>query len=155
MNKQSMFNMIVLFSVLDYIEKQVEDTETYQRDFMLRILGSLRGYRVMHKFSKEEAIYITEFGKKEEFQKVKDIEVDYAIYSISLLNRWLDVTDKKNRPHLNISPVKIRRLESNLVMDMLRLKQRNTESYVKIKEIVQDSKLTAKRFIGLLEKELL
>ena len=155
MNKQSMFNNIILFTILDYIEKQVEDTETYQRDFMLRILSSLRGYRIMHKFSKEEAIYITEFGKKEEFQKVKDIEVDYAIYSISLLNRWLDVTDKKNRPHLNISPNKIRKLESNLVMDMLRLKQRNTESYAKVKEIVNDSKLTAKKFVWLLQEELL
>ncbi len=155
MNKQSMFNKVILFTCLEYIEKQVENKDTYRRDFMVRILSSLRSYRVMHRFSKEEAIYIAEFGKKEEFQKIKEKEVDYAIYSISLINLWLDIVDKKDRPVLNISPVKIKQLQSNLVMDMLKLKQRDKGSYSVVKEIVFDSQLTAKIFIGLLEKELL
>lgn len=147
----NLFNKVIIFTVLEYLEQQLLK-DTYRREELLSILSALRGYRTFHRFTQEESKLIVNIGNTEAVQRLKDIEVDFSIYSISMLNLWVDLIDKKKRPSLNISDKRIKKLHSNLIMDMLGLKQRDEGEYLRIKEIVSQSKQTAKMFVNLMEE---
>ncbi len=154
MSKYGILNKLVIFTALEYIQKAVEEETTYEREFMLRILGQLKAYRVMHRFNQEEANMLTRLGEEPAMKAIREKEIDFGIYSLSLLTLWIERIPKKERPHLNISDAKIMKLKSNLIMDVLRLKQKNKDSYERVKEIVDDSKLVAKQFFAHVEESL-
>ncbi len=152
--KQSTLHKIVLFTVFEYLQKHCKDETVYQRDKLIEVVSKILSYRMFHKFSKEEAESSQELGSRPEFVKLAKQEVDYSLFAIELLNIWVDAIPKKKRPHLNMSDKRIKDLKANLVIDSLKLKQKNTESYERVKAIVDDSRLTAKQFMGLLQKEI-
>jgi len=150
---RSMYHRTILFTCLEYIDRQLQSDETYRADELRVILERLKAFKSFRRFNAEEAKELAKIGEQEAFQNIKKIEVDFSIYSLSLLYEWTKLTPKKQRPQLMISDAKITSLYSGLVIDMLRLKQRGT-NYEKIKQIVDDSKLTAKKFIHLLDNEV-
>ena len=150
---RSMYHKVVLMTCLEYIEKQLQGDETYRSAELGVILERLKAFKSFRRFSPEEAKELVELGKQKSFQDIKKTEVDFSIYALSLLFEWTKLTPKKERPQLMLSDSKITSLYSGLVMDMVRLKQRSS-TYEKVKNIVDDSKLTAKRFIHLLDNEV-
>jgi len=150
----SIFNKVMLHTISSYLEKQVEDKETYERDFLVKILGALKAYQMLHRFDSNEAKMVAEIGEHEAMEKMKVIEIDFSIYSIELLQLFVDEIPKKQRPHLNIADKKIRALKANLIKDMLRLKFRDDESYARVKEIVDQSRLVAKRYFFYMFEQL-
>ena len=150
---RNLYHRVILFSALEYIQKQVDNPETYRVDEMKLILGRLKAYQSFRRFSVEEAKELAQIGSQESFQKVKEIQVDFSMYSIALLYEWIKITPKKERPKLMLSDSKITSLYAGLIKDMLGLKLRSTE-YDRVKHIVDESKLTAKRFIHLLDNEV-
>ena len=150
---RSMYHRVILFTCLEYIDKQLQSDETYRGAELKVILERLKAFKSFRKFSSKEAQELAKLGEKEAFQNVKKVEVDFSIYSLALLYEWIQMTPKKERPQLMISDSKITSLYSGLVMDMIRLKQRG-KNYDSVKEIVDASKLTAKRFINLLDNEV-
>ncbi len=148
----NVLNKVTLFTVLEYIEKQrKEHKDMYHADELIKLSGAIKGYQTFHRFSREEALVVTELGKEPSMQKLKETEVDYAIYVIELLYLWSKLP-KAKRPHLNYSDAKIAKLKSNLVMDMLRTK--DTENHAQVKEIIEQSRLVAKQFFGFFESRL-
>ena len=148
------FNKAILFTILEYLEKATLAENAYERDKLLRLKSCISGYRAFHKFSREEALYLTELGKRKEMIRLRENEVDWAIYALELMYMYITTIHKKDRPHINFSDAKIKLLKAHLITDMLRLKQNNIESYDRVKEIINDSRITAKMYIGLLYKEV-
>ena len=149
----NILNKVVLFTVLEYIEKQKsQHDEIYQREELTKIASSIKGYQMFHRFSQSEANVVIALGKEPSMQKLKETEVDYAIYAIELLYLWAKQVPNSNRPHLNYSDTRIRKLKTTLIMDML--KTRETESHPRIKEIVEQSRLVAKHFFGFFESRI-
>ena len=150
---RSSLNKIILFTVMEYLDKHTKTKSCYQRDKMIKILGAVKGYSVFHRFSKEEAEYITKLGKTDTMKNIKEIEVDYAVYALELLNIWIDIIPKKERPHLNYSDKRIKFLKAELIRDLLALKYKNEEEYSKVKEIVTQSRIVAKQFFHYFDEE--
>lgn len=151
MNK-SLLNKIILFTIVEYLEKQMLDEESYQRDAMRKIVSSINGWKTFHRFSRAEAELVGKWGQTEAMTKLREVEVDYSIYALELLQLYVTLVPKKQRAHLGISDAKITMLKANLIKDMLRLKQRGG-SYDRIKDITDQSRLVAKRFFHYFDEQ--
>ena len=152
--KRSVFNKVVLFTVLEYLEKQMKEKSTYQRDVMLQLLGQIKGYKTFARFSQEEANELSLLGSTPAIKKLREIEVDYSIYALELMALWVKLVPKRQRPHLNFSDSRILKLKSTLIMDMIRMKAQNADYAENVALIVSDSRLVAKKFIHLLDNEV-
>ena len=139
-------NKLILHTAFMYFEKAIEN-ECYQRAAILELKTKLQGYRVFHRFSQDEAKYITKLGEDEFMKKLKEQFVDFAVYAIYLMVNWIEVTEKKDRPSINISDTKIRKIKSEIIMDMLRLKKSDSDTYANIKEVIDTTKLVAKQYV--------
>lgn len=153
MNK-STFNKAILFTVYEYLDKATKEDSTYQRTELIKLKSSITGYRVFHRFSKEEALNLEEIGKRPEFIRLRENEVDWAIYALELMFLYISFVNKSDRPVMNYSDTRVKKLKANLITDMLKLKHKDAESHARIKSIIDDSRLTAKMYLGLLIEEV-
>lgn len=149
-----MLNKIILHTVEAYLQTAIDkDENTYQRDNLLNVLSKIKGYRIFHKFSKIEHKNLVELGKTEEMEYIKNIEVDFSVFSIHLLNIWIDEIEKKHRPTLNISDRKIKELLALLVKEKLSLKFRDKEAYDRVSEIIDTSKEASTLYFNYFKDE--
>ena len=152
---RNMYDKVVLFTVLEYLGKQLDSKDqTYQEEEMKIIHGKLDTYRRTHLFSPKQVAELREIGAKPAFEKVKGMPVDYSIYAIELLALWVKGTSKRDRSKIFYSDDKVMRLKSTMVMDMLRMNARDPEVATRIRGIITDSRLVAKIFINLLDNEV-
>lgn len=149
-----LINKVVIFSCEAYIIEALKDKDVYQRDNLITILGKIRGYKVFHKFTKEENKMLAEIGKTDAVEKIKKIDVDFSIYAISLLREWIMNIDKKDRPDLNISDKRILKLRGKMGADRLALNTQDDEESSRIKEIINQSEEIAKQFFHHLNNVL-
>ncbi len=141
-------NKLTLLTVLEYLTTQLEQPDTYQREFIQRIKVALDGYLIFHRLSPEEAKTLTDLGNDTYMKKIREIEINYGLFAMELL------VLHKDKLSINISKKKILQYKSNLIKDLLKLKYRNEESYAKVKAITDDSRITAKSYYHYTEGEL-
>jgi len=144
--KTSTYNKLILHTADLYIERALEN-ECYQREALVVLRTRLMGYKTFHRFSPEEVKVVQELGEDPFMQKLKWIEVDFAVYAIFLLVEWTKEVDKKERPNFNFSDKRILKLHADTVKDMLNLKTRNKDEYDEVKSIIDQTKLTAKQYV--------
>ncbi len=148
-------NKVVLFTVMEYIRKQLHSgNETYRSSDLAVLFARLETYQKTHKFTPQAAKEISELGDTDRFQRVRDVEVDYSIYALELLALWVKLIPKHARPMIYYSDHKILKLKSTLVMDVLKMKSRKAERADEVSEIVNESRLVAKKFLHLLDNEV-
>jgi len=144
--KTGLHNKLVLHTADLYIEKALEN-ECYQREALLTLHTRIMGYKVFHRFSPEESDEIQELGNDPFMVRLKGIDVDWACYSIFVLAEWINLTPKNERPQINFSDKKIKLLQAAIVKDMLNLKLRNKDEYDKVKSIIDQTRMTAKKYV--------
>lgn len=149
-----MINKLIIFTAEAYITGAVNDSRCYQREALLGILTNIKGYRAFHRFDKDQHKKIVELGKSETAEAIKSVEVDFSVYALELLNVWVDEIPKSNRPRFNLSDKRINATRAKLVKDMLQLKHRDAAEYEEVKKIVDQSRMTAKRFFHHFHNEL-
>jgi hypothetical protein len=75
-----------------------------------------------------------------------NVQVDRTIFALEMLYLYVKEIPKHKRANLNISDTKLLAAKGELVKDMLKLKKRSDLDYNRVKEIVDDSRLAAKRY---------
>lgn len=143
---------LIMNTVHLYIENALKEPEVYQRDILRNIYGKLRGYTIFHKFNEQEHKILMELGNHEYMEKLKKTEVDFSVYAMSLLQELINDVPKQKR-FINISDKKILQYKADMIKDMLRLKSRET-TYDNVKEIVEQSRMTAKQFYHYTKENL-
>ena len=144
--RTGLHNKLMLHTADLYLERALEN-ECYQREALLKLHTSILGYKVFHKFSTEESEEIQILGKDPFMMSLKGVDVDWACYAIFVLGEWIKVTPKKERPHINFSDKRIQLIQASIVKDMISLKVRNKIEYSKIKEIIDQTRITAKKYV--------
>ncbi len=148
----NLHHKLIMHTVDLYIEKALQGGEVYQKDKLIQLHTKLMGYKTFHKFSPEETKVLEKVGEYEEMKKLKEVWVDFSVYATSLLNEYLNYYDKKDRVKLNINDNKIKAIRADVVKDMLLLKKKDEESYNKVKEVIDISRQTAKRYLYITDK---
>ena len=148
-----LFQKVILFTIEAYLD-DINPKDTYNYPFMLKIRTAIRGYLVWHKMSPEEADKVISTGKHEFMEKLTHQQIDRTIYALELLYLYIKEIPKRERANLNISDEKIKLAKAGLVTDVLKLKHKNTETGARIKEIVKESRVTAKQYYAYLEENL-
>ena len=152
---QDMLNKLIIFTVHDYIERQLKsDVTTYNVPQLKALYRKLHTYRSTHKFTIGEAKIITDLGEDEAIRKLTNIQVDYSIYALELITLWVKMYPKNTRPALFYSDKNILALRSKLTMDMLGLKRSDSKRIEEITEIVKASKLVAKQYLHLIDNQV-
>jgi len=147
----SLSQRIILYSVEGYLD-DISSKTTYNYAFVLRIRTAIRSYITFHRFSPDEHKLVMKLADTPEMKGMSEYGVDRTIFAIELLYLYVTLIPKSDRAHLNISDEKIKKLKSQMVMDMLKLKQENEESHKRVKEIIQDTRVAAKRYYHFIER---
>jgi len=148
-----LFSKTMLITVLHYAEHA--NNNTYNKDFIVRLRGAINGYLTFHKLNTKESQQVIEIGKREFITKLKETEIDYSVHLMALMEHWVKLIPKEDRRNaLNISDKKILQNKSKLILDMLQLKSRDKDEYNRVKLIVSDSELVAKKYAYYLSEEL-
>lgn len=145
-----LLNKIIIATVDLYIYKALENDECYRRDDLLNLKCKIAGYKTFHNFTDDELKLVDKIGKEPYMNELSKISVDYAIYAVFILIEWIDIVDKKHRIGLNISDYKIKKIKIEIIKDMLSLKVRDSKLYDEIKQIIDDTKITAKNYVNYL-----
>jgi len=152
---QDMLNKLIIFTVHDYVERQLQsDVTTYNVPQLKALYAKLHTYRSTHKFTLSEAKIIMDLSKNEAINKLTTTQIDYSIYALELITLWVKMYPKNVRPALFYSDKKILALRSKLTMDMLGLKRSDSKRIEEIDEIVKTSKLVAKQYIHLIDNQV-
>ena len=150
MNKTSLKQRLVLFSVESYLNDITAET-TYNYPFVLNLRTSIRSYIHFHRFNKEEHKLVLALADTPGMESMTEVEVDRTLFAIELMYLYITLIDKKDRAHLNISDTKIKKLKSTLIVDMLKLKHDNPDSHLRVKSILDDTRVAAKRYYSHIE----
>jgi hypothetical protein len=75
-----------------------------------------------------------------------EVQIDRTIFALEMLYIYVTDLPKNKRANLNISDKKLLAAKGELIKDMLKLKQRSDLNYDRVKEIVDDSRIAAKKY---------
>ncbi len=153
MNKYSTFNKLLLFSALEYLQNAYDEGLTKEAEH-IKIMGAIKGFKTFHRFDDEEARLMMELGKEPAMKAITEVHISYVILSLELLRLWVELVPKQYRPSLNISDKRLKTGRSFFVISMLRLKSADKEKHEELKEIIDDSVLTARKFIAYTHRRL-
>jgi hypothetical protein len=137
--------LIILYTIEAYLD-DISNETTYNFPFMLKLRTAIRGYMTFHRFNNEEYKYVMKIADTDVMKKMTEIQVDRTIFALEMLYLYVKEIPKKERANLNISDKKLLKAKAELITDMLKLRQRNEDSYKRVKEIIDDSRLAAKRY---------
>jgi len=142
---------IILYSVEGYLD-DISSSTTYNYAFVLRIRTAIRSYITFHRFNPDEYRLVMKLADTDAMQKMSSMEVDRVIFAIELLYLYTTLIPKKDRAHLNISDEKIKKLKSQMIIDMLKLKGKDAESHKRVKEIIDSTRVAAKHYYYFIER---
>ena len=154
MNKQQLFQRLILYTIEGYLDDIKNDT-TYNYPFMLKLRTAIRSYMVFHKFNREEYNEVMRIADTEFMENAKEQMVDRVIFALEMLFLYVKEIPKNKRAMLNISDSKLIQAKTGLIMDMLKMKQSRPESHTRVKEIIEDSRINAKRYFYFCQEELI
>jgi len=147
------FEKLILFTIEGYLDDIAAKT-TYNYEFVLKIRSAVRGFMTFHRLNKEEYDKVMALAETDYMKKLRDVQVDRTLFALELIHLWVSLNPKKERATLNISDKKLLHAKAELVMDMLKLKSKDEDSYRRVKEIADDSRITAKGYYGYAESFL-
>jgi hypothetical protein len=143
----------VLFTIHEYLETTIKESKSVD-DFVYQLRSTLAGYKSFHRLSADEAEILMNLGKDEVMMNIVDEEISFLIFALELLRIWTEFYPKSERPSLNISDKRFKGAVGAFVIPMLKLKQSDPERYDRMKPIITDSKMTAKKFFMYAEEKL-
>lgn len=143
---KKIFDKLIVHTTYLYISEALKNEVCYQRDSLIEVKSKLAGLHIAYKFTDDEHKALVDAGSTEEAKRIKDKEIDFSIFAISLICEYIADKPKKERIQFNMSDAKINTLMACLVRDMLELKHRDESRYANTKEIVEHSKSTSKEF---------
>lgn len=147
MNRYETFNKVILYTIDSYIRKSIEDgLEPSPLHF--RLLGATKVFIRENPITKEDRERIDFIRKDETLKKIVSVDVSFLVYTLELIKQFVEQVPKECRPNLNISDKKLIIGRGSFAVGMLELKRRDKEKYDEIKEIIDDSIITAKHFFN-------
>ena len=143
-NKDQLHEALILFTVMESLGKEV-NTGVSKDPLHRKIVGRLKAWSTMRRFSQEEAKHLIELGKDAYMEKLKETEISYTVYGLELLKQWVEDPRFAKRS-IGVSKDKLKLGRAAFAVDMLKLKKRDEAQYKETKKIIDDSVLTAKKF---------
>ena len=154
-NPYRVFNKLILFTAESYLTNAIEEglsTEPLHK----QIVSGIRAYMSMGKFSKVEADAMIKLGTHKFIQNLTQTEISFVVYALELMKLYIDEVPQKYRKaiYLGVSNKKLKLGRATFAISMLKLKQRDPEQYVKTKETIDQSVITAKKFFAYCEDQI-
>ena len=147
----SLKQRLILYTIEGYLD-DISDESTYNYPFMIKLRTAIRGYMMFHKFNKSEYEKVMKIADTEFMKDMQSIQVDRTIYALELLYLYVDLIPKSKRANLNISDHNLMSAKSELIKDMLKLKYKSTEDYNRVKDIVDSSRIAAKKYFHFIKE---
>ena len=122
-------------------------------DFHKKIVGRLKAWSTMRRFSQDEAKHLIKLGDDPYMEQLKKAEISYVVYALELLKLWeADIDYKKSGIGISRSQLKAGR--AVFALDMIKLKKRDSEKYAETKKIIDTSVITAKKFYSFTKENV-
>ncbi len=153
MKSTVLLNKLVLFTVIEYLQSAVKEGITREPEHK-KIIGAINGYKTFGRLSPSEAEILTKLGKTPEMKAITDVHISYVVFALELLKLWAEMVPKRLRPHLGLKDTRLKAGRQMFVMSMLKLKNEDPEKHAELKSIIDDSVITAKRFIMYADENL-
>ncbi len=150
----TLLNKVILFTVDTYIARMRSEgleLPSLLNDLRLGIIA----YKPANRFTEEESKIVLAYSKDEELTEIIHTEISHIVFILIVIKLWAELIPKKDRPFLNISDKRLMKGRAEYAMFMLKLKQRNKESYEDKKDIIDISVKTAELFIEYHMKKLI
>ena len=152
-NKYHLLNLVILFTVQDYIRKSREDNGTVP-PLLSKLEGSVAGYKSFHMFSIDEAKEVLRIAKKDGIKNIMEREVSFIVFAMEIMKIWIETVPKENRPHLNISDKHFKLGGKVYWQQMMALKKSDTKDYDHKTSVIDDSIEVAKAFMNFHIEEI-
>jgi hypothetical protein len=136
---------LIIYTIEAYLD-EINSKETYNYPFMIKLRTAIRAYMTFHRFSQKEYEEVMKIADTQFMKDMVNVQVDRTIFALEMLYLYVKEIPKHKRANLNISDTKLLAAKGELVKDMLKLKKRSDLDYNRVKEIVYDSRLAAKRY---------
>jgi len=141
-----LFSKIILFTVDVYIDKMKSEGAPIP-DVLYKMKLSIVGYKHHNKFTDEERKLVLGFAKEQELKDIVETEISHLIFILTVIKLWVELIPKKERPILNISDKRLTKGKAEYAMYMLKLKQKDKETYEEKKNVIDTSVKTAEAFM--------
>ena len=140
--------------IINYIEvylDEINSNETYNYPFMIKLRAAITAYLTLDRFSRKEYEEVMKIADTQFMKDMVNVQVDRTIFALEMLYLYVKEIPKHKRADLNISDTKLLAAKGKLVRDMLKLKKHSDLDYNRVKEIVDNSRLAAKRYFDFIE----
>ena len=153
-NKKSILNRLIIYTVEGYLQ-DIDPDETYLYEFFMRLRTGIRMHIKGHRFSKEEFAIVDQLSRTKEMEDLSEQLIDRVIYALELLLVYIEEIPKQERAIIGVGDKKIIEAKSNLIKDMIRMRINKPDAHKKVKEIILDSRINAKRYFEYCKREVL
>ena len=133
---------LMLFTAQLYIESAIKDGLS-KEPLHHRIVSGIASYKMMRRFSADELKLAQDIGEHEYMKELKKQEISYIVYALEILKLLVDDGYKFD---IRVSHKKLKMGKATFAISMLDLKRRDSKEYLKTKDIIDVSVLTAKKF---------
>ena len=135
---------LILFIAKDYLDKLIKEENVSFDGKLRKIYYGLRNFAVLHKFTTDEAKLIKNMDDSK-LKEMTDVNISFIMFALALVQEW-----SKEHPHFchnfGVNYKTLTNATALYAMDMIMLKHRDKSKYDETKEIINDSKLLAKKF---------
>ena len=154
-NSDVVFNKLILFTAEAYLTKSIDDGLSNE-DLHRRIIGGIRAYMVMGRFSGREAAILQSIGEDEYMQDLRAREISFVVYALELLRLWVELVPKEKRKniHIGVSDKILRKGRATFAVSMLNLKKKDEAKYKELRQIIDESVLVAKNFFYYTQEKI-
>ncbi len=153
MINNKLLNKIVLFTTDVYIDRMKDEGASLPK-ILLDLKVALVSYKFTNKFTDDEATEVMGYAKEEELVDIIQTEISHLIFILTVIKLWVEIVPKKERPLLNISDKRLIKGKAEYAIHMLKLKQKDSDTYEKKKEVIDKSVETAELFMDYHIKKL-
>ena len=140
---------LMLATAQAYIENSIKDGLT-DETMHHQISSGIKGWLTFRKLSKEEAKLLVRLGEDEYMQKLKEVEISFIVYALEILRMAVEEYDF----NIGVGKKKLLRGKSVFVVGMLQTKRKDKEKYDRLKAIIDESTIVAKKFYGYTQERI-
>jgi hypothetical protein len=146
-NDFNTLNKLILFTAEAYMSNALKEGLTHD-PFHQKIVNGINNYSILCKFDKEQHSKVVAFGETEIGKKLRESEFSHIIFSLQLLQMWIDRVPREQRRHiaLGVSNKKLLMGRASFALDMIKLKQRDEEKYAETRQIIDEAVLMGRHF---------
>ena len=141
--KYEILAFVMLFNIVSQIEKEIEAGTPNIPPILYRYYGQGKLWLKNRKPNEKVLEIINKMKTDESFEDITMKEISYILFSLDSIRLYTERIPREKRPMLNISDKKLLIGSRRYVIDMLRLKKRDSETYRKTKKLFEDTEQTA------------